>query len=290
MSMLIGLILGWALTAEATIAGVADVEGVLSFDEHATHPIYLLAYDVPAGMTVVGVRVYNNDPATPPLHVLVAPSNALGMPALDQAVTLTESVAGEGSNWLQYATVSTSGIGSGRTWVGAEYQLGNPNRDVSAGGGAGIGYRRMPPETESACLVSADGGASFDGLERGLQLAIEVQEAPQAAYSTASSWAPVGAASAAAARTALLGAAPNPSHSGSAIAYTLASNERVSLTIYDARGRKVRTLVNEVLTAGPHSAAWDGRDDADHAVAAGVYHVRLLATGASDIQRLLLLR
>ena len=49
----------------------------------------------------------------------------------------------------------------------------------------------------------------------------------------------------------------------------------MSLRIYDARGALVRTLHNEVLSAGVHHSEWNGHDNSGRAVATGVYFVRL---------------
>ncbi len=46
------------------------------------------------------------------------------------------------------------------------------------------------------------------------------------------------------------------------------------ITLYDVSGRRVRSLVEGNLTAGPHAFAWDGRDAHGRAVAPGVYFVR----------------
>jgi hypothetical protein len=45
------------------------------------------------------------------------------------------------------------------------------------------------------------------------------------------------------------------------IAFTLDKPGNVSLAIYDAKGRMIRTLQNaKPLAAGPHALAWDGLD------------------------------
>ena len=85
-------------------------------------------------------------------------------------------------------------------------------------------------------------------------------------------------------------AKPNPFISETEIAYALPFAARASLLIYDVRGRLVRTLVDADLPAGVHRAGWNGRDATGHAVAAGIYFVKLSAGGAESAQRLLRLR
>ena len=83
---------------------------------------------------------------------------------------------------------------------------------------------------------------------------------------------------------ALRAAVPNPTRSATAIAFDVpgaagAAAQAVTLGLYDARGRRVRTLVRGVLPPGSHTVRWDGRDASGRAVAAGTYLCRLEAEG-----------
>ena len=68
-----------------------------------------------------------------------------------------------------------------------------------------------------------------------------------------------------------LSAYPNPFNPGTTIRYTLPTKGRVSVTIYDARGAHVVTLVDEEKAAGAYARSWNARDDAGHSVSSGVY-------------------
>ena len=87
-------------------------------------------------------------------------------------------------------------------------------------------------------------------------------------------------------------ARPNPFNPGTEIRFHMEGGtpRRVSLVIYDVRGRAVRQLLHEELPPGPHATSWDGRDDQRRALASGVYYARLTAPGSDDFQRLVLLR
>lgn len=74
-------------------------------------------------------------------------------------------------------------------------------------------------------------------------------------------------------------AAPNPFAGSAAIRWALPSASDVSLSVYDAAGRRVRDLLRGRLDAGPHSMTWDGRDDRGRALGAGIYWLRLQAGG-----------
>jgi hypothetical protein len=82
---------------------------------------------------------------------------------------------------------------------------------------------------------------------------------------------------------------PNPVSGrtgASRIGFTLPRAERLRIDVFDLRGARVRRLIDEERESGPSSAAWDGRDDAGRAVAAGVYFVVLRAGGATDRAKL----
>ncbi len=65
---------------------------------------------------------------------------------------------------------------------------------------------------------------------------------------------------------------PNPFNPSTTISYALPNDGMVTLKVYDALGREVRTLVNEYKTAGRHTATFDaGR------LASGVYICKIVA-------------
>jgi hypothetical protein len=75
---------------------------------------------------------------------------------------------------------------------------------------------------------------------------------------------------------------PNPFNPRTTLAWSQPRAGRVRLSVYDLRGRLVRSLVDEDRPAGRHEVVWDGRTDAGDAAASGVYFYRL---GASAEQR-----
>ena len=73
-------------------------------------------------------------------------------------------------------------------------------------------------------------------------------------------------------------AAPNPFNPKTDIRFTVggSANLDVLVDIYDASGRRIRTLLANNVAPGPQSLTWNGRSDSGRVVAAGVYlaHVR----------------
>jgi hypothetical protein len=72
---------------------------------------------------------------------------------------------------------------------------------------------------------------------------------------------------------------PNPFNPSTEIAFTLAEAGPVRLEVFDAAGRRVRTLLRGHRAAGEHRESWDGTDAAGRRVASGTYHYRLTAGG-----------
>ncbi len=70
---------------------------------------------------------------------------------------------------------------------------------------------------------------------------------------------------------------PNPFNPATALAFDLPSAQTVEVTVYALDGRRVRTLLQDALPAGHHTARWDGRDHAGRPAAAGTYLYRLQA-------------
>jgi hypothetical protein len=74
---------------------------------------------------------------------------------------------------------------------------------------------------------------------------------------------------------------PNPFNPSTQITFRLESREDVDVEIFNAAGRRVRTLQLGVLPPDLHVVRWDGADDAGRSVASGVYMVRVQAGGVS---------
>jgi hypothetical protein len=92
------------------------------------------------------------------------------------------------------------------------------------------------------------------------------------------------------ASAALLPSHPNPFRDRTAIPFRLAAAGEVELTVHDALGRHVATLLRGRRPAGLHEAVWDGADAAGRPVAAGPYVYRLATGGAHQTGRLTRLR
>ncbi len=84
---------------------------------------------------------------------------------------------------------------------------------------------------------------------------------------------------------------PNPFNASTLIPLAVGKGTApLHLTVYDALGRRVRTLVSGGAAAGTYTLSWDGRDDWGQAVASGAYLVEMRLGSWSQHRKLLLLR
>jgi photosystem II stability/assembly factor-like uncharacterized protein len=83
---------------------------------------------------------------------------------------------------------------------------------------------------------------------------------------------------------------PNPFNPTTTIRYSVPVDSRVVIRVYNVLGQEVRTLVNEVRSAGRHEVVWDARDDAGKSVATGLYLYRLEAKGFSQVRKMMLIK
>lgn len=74
---------------------------------------------------------------------------------------------------------------------------------------------------------------------------------------------------------ALLQNYPNPFNAGTRIEFHLSRASSVTLTIFNAMGQRIRTLIDQSMSRGVHRVRWDGTTAGGKAVSSGVYFYRL---------------
>ena len=89
--------------------------------------------------------------------------------------------------------------------------------------------------------------------------------------------------------TELKGNIPNPFNPSTTILYDILEPCAVKLDIYNARGQKIRTLINEAKATGHHSVVFDGKDDRGQSIASGVYFYRFTAGKYTATRKMLLM-
>jgi hypothetical protein len=90
--------------------------------------------------------------------------------------------------------------------------------------------------------------------------------------------------------TKLHGNFPNPFNPKTTIQFSLSSPAHVNLAVYDISGRLVKQLANERLAAQDYAIEWNGRNEAGHQVASGVYFYKLQAGDYSATEKMVMLK
>ncbi|MCF7912284.1 MAG: T9SS type A sorting domain-containing protein [Candidatus Cloacimonetes bacterium] len=83
---------------------------------------------------------------------------------------------------------------------------------------------------------------------------------------------------------------PNPFNPELTVHYNIEKTQEVQIAIYNLRGEKVITLVDEVLTAGAGQKVWNGRNAQDLPCGSGVYFVQMRAGEQQFMQKAVLLK
>jgi len=193
---------------------------------------------------------------------------------------VTSSVAGQGIRCYYYSTASLSCCdvygNAGGDWTGEiEDQLGvdgnicaDPCFCEPYTGHVAVFSPCAPDQSLGCGLIGALGvGCEYTDA------AVAAIEVPRALY--------------------LGPAVPNPFNPVTEISYGIppsGARSRVEMNVYDALGRRVRTLVDTDLPPGTYRAVWDGTDEKGVAVASGVYFYRLVWNGKSETRRMVLLK
>jgi len=81
-----------------------------------------------------------------------------------------------------------------------------------------------------------------------------------------------------------------PFNPSTVIRFELPQAELVELTIYDAMGRRVCSLLEESRSGGAHEVVWRGLDDRGLQAASGVYLYKLKAGSYVETRRMTLLK
>ena len=85
--------------------------------------------------------------------------------------------------------------------------------------------------------------------------------------------------------------APNPFNPSTVIQYRLATAGRVTLTVYDVKGKVVENLVNSYQQAGEYSATFAAYSQQSYgSLPSGIYFYKLTVGGNAKVRSMLLLK
>jgi hypothetical protein len=90
--------------------------------------------------------------------------------------------------------------------------------------------------------------------------------------------------------TALTGNYPNPFNPETTISFDMSTEALVTIEIFNVRGQKVTTLVNDVRAAGIHNVVWKGDDSNGRSVGSGIYFYRMTTDNYTATQKMILMK
>jgi hypothetical protein len=83
---------------------------------------------------------------------------------------------------------------------------------------------------------------------------------------------------------------PNPFNPETTISFSLAKAGKAKLEIFNIKGQKVNTLVDDVMDAGTHKIIWNGKNKENKSVGSGVYFYKLTTSHLSKTKKMILLK
>ncbi|HOE91612.1 MAG TPA: chitobiase/beta-hexosaminidase C-terminal domain-containing protein [Candidatus Cloacimonadota bacterium] len=88
----------------------------------------------------------------------------------------------------------------------------------------------------------------------------------------------------------LQGNYPNPLNPNTTIAFQISKANNVNIAVFNSKGQKVRTLINEYVAAGNHTVNWNGKDDNNNNMPSGIYFYRLQSDNHSEVRKAILMK
>ncbi len=84
---------------------------------------------------------------------------------------------------------------------------------------------------------------------------------------------------------------PNPFNPTTTIKFNTENTEKnTEIVIYNIKGQKVKSLVNEKLDAGAHQVVWDGTNDSGKPVTSGIYFYKMKSGNYTSTKKMILVK
>ncbi|MCK4358954.1 MAG: T9SS type A sorting domain-containing protein [Candidatus Cloacimonetes bacterium] len=90
--------------------------------------------------------------------------------------------------------------------------------------------------------------------------------------------------------TRLLGNYPNPFNNTTSINFSLKRNSYVTLSIYNVKGKFVKTILDDQKHAGNYNIIWDGKDNFGTSISSGIYYYKMETDNYYEIKKCILLK
>jgi hypothetical protein len=282
---------GGAFAGSGQAAGdLPAISGILKL-EPVTEQSYIAAWlPVPDGMSLAGIRWFNNDQYAPFPEVMELHGSEDGLGSVAACTLVASGVDGISLGWSELTFGLPIACGGDGAFVIFRVPANAAATVDGAGGGAGLGFASGDG---ARGWVTVD-GQNWVGIDSSFGLAVKPV---LVAYSSVASKSAAGrtrdgkpALDSVQYETELRSVSPNPFNPDTEIQFTLRETTRVAISVIDVGGRRIASLVDDSLEPGLHSVRWDGRDSIGRGAASGLYFVHMAAGERAFTRRVLLVK
>ncbi|NQV19764.1 MAG: T9SS type A sorting domain-containing protein [Armatimonadetes bacterium] len=83
---------------------------------------------------------------------------------------------------------------------------------------------------------------------------------------------------------------PNPFNPSTTIKYEIKEAGNVTIEVFNIKGQKVKTLINEYHTANNYSTVWNGMNDNNESVSSGIYFYKMKTGDYNSVKKMILMK
>ncbi|MBS3768263.1 MAG: T9SS type A sorting domain-containing protein, partial [Candidatus Cloacimonetes bacterium] len=83
---------------------------------------------------------------------------------------------------------------------------------------------------------------------------------------------------------------PNPFKLNTNISFSIPNKSKVEIIVYNIKGQRVKSIVNDKYNKGWYNVTWDGTDNYGREVGSGVYFYRLKTENKEFVKKMLLIK
>lgn len=82
---------------------------------------------------------------------------------------------------------------------------------------------------------------------------------------------------------------PNPFNPSTKIEFSIKNNSKIDLSIFNIKGQKIKTLINNEIEKGEYSIIWNGNNESGDSVSSGIYYYKLKVNNKTEVVKKCLL-
>ncbi len=244
-------------------------------------PALALLLPMSNGEVLEGISWFNNDSETVFPEIMLTPVDSGGLPDLTNSLTVATDISGDELKWSEFNFDQGIISSVGDLFLIIRF----PQGEIGSGYGVGPGIGYVLTESDVSCYMSSD----FSNWSKVDRLAVHMEPIygnGQASSSTMMFAVPETPVF----NTELKGSFPNPFNPSTKIIFTLSSDQKAEISLFDIRGKLVKTLCSEIMTAGRHELIWDGTNSNGNRMASGVYLLKMTTPDLSTSCRMMMVR